>query len=83
MKPEHNLVRPLANSISLSRSMIIVTRPFVFLLTVLKQVFLGAVESPLHFFTVPLFSPLLHTTIIIIILPDNIIPIIIMTWSTK
>ena len=33
-------------------------RPFVFLLTVLKQVFLGLRESPLHFFTVPLFSPL-------------------------
>ena len=32
--------------------------PFVFLLTVLKQVFLGFRESPAHFFTVPLFSPL-------------------------
>merc|ERR1719397_634367 len=35
-------------------------KPFVFLLTVLKQVFLGFKESPLHFFTVPLFSPLEH-----------------------
>ena len=33
-------------------------RPPVFLLTVLKQVFRGFKESPVHFFTVPLFSPL-------------------------
>ena len=32
--------------------------PPVFLLTVLKQVFRGFRESPVHFFTVPLFSPL-------------------------
>ena len=71
--PEHILVQPLQNQKSAVQDMnnshyhyhnydlfqrYYEERPFVFLLTVLKQVFLGFRESPLHFFTVPLFSPL-------------------------